>query len=427
MMWRNRFWWRNTVLRIVPDYQLVAAVSLLLAGAFLLGVPKSTLRNHSADYITSYLPAAEGILAGRGPVDESGDALTHHPPGYAFMLSGMFFLGNLLKCDRLQVVRWANAVFFALSSMLLFLIVARHFSLRVAWPTVLLFVMYPINYYMLTQPNAELPFMVALFGAVLCFLECTRNSETVWPALVLGACMASVLYLRAIALFLPFLAAVGIFFSAGPASIRQRLRACALVLFATAVLLLPWQLWVYYKAGETILLSSAAGGSVADGLTLADRDLEALSLPADVRDLVEENRSIRELGSFDAPAQFLWQLRIRPLTVFKFAGLKAVYCWFLTHSGRHEQQLAVLNFFYLTLALLGLWQISKKKGKVFPTASVVTGVVLIIYFWALAFLVMPIFRYLAPVMGLLFIFVSVPILSAWHKCVPASLSVDPLL
>jgi hypothetical protein len=128
-----------------------------------------------------------------------------------------------------------------------------------------------------------------------------------------------------------------------------------------------------------------------------------VDLPPDLegmlQDIYARRDEMRSVGGVVGVT--LEEARERPLALVKLLGLKAARSWYATDSNRLEQATLLLQGLYLALILGGTWAAARRPGVSRRAALLVWALAL--YFWAMTVLVVPLLRYMLPVMGLLFV------------------------
>jgi hypothetical protein len=90
-----------------------------------------------------------------------------------------------------------------------------------------------------------------------------------------------------------------------------------------------------------------------------------------------------------------------PGTVADLFLLKAARSWFGTDSGAHERPIMILQVFYLGFAIYGFFLLYRQRPETRPQLALL--LILVLYFWGMAFVALSILRYLVPAMAYLLI------------------------
>jgi hypothetical protein len=212
----------------------------------------------------------------------------------------------------------------------------------------------------------------------------------------------------------PIAVGVGIVLSAVFLLLKQdmlsRVKALSILalLLGNIVAILPWELWVYSKTNQIVMISSTGRSALRGGLVFGvelRNFRQGINLPDDVEKLMSD-LSLRkdEMSSIQAIAKILIdEARIRPFAVAKLAGLKLVRSWYATDSNRFESLILLIQIPYLLVILLGTWCAWKQDDRTRQLTICVWMITF--FFWGMTFMVVPLLRYMVPVMGLLFLLV----------------------
>lgn len=390
-------------------------MSIVVTLLFWLVLPAGYKVNENSDNRDHYEPVARSILAGQG-ITMAGQPTARTPPGYSVLLAAQFGLADLLKLNEDTVLSAFTLLCVGLLTVLVFLMARSAWGLGPALVSAVAWMTYPFALWLTKQPNAELPFMVVLYGGfTLCWYAVLGKGRP-WLLCFAGGLLIGVAMLIhpiAIGLGLVMGAIVGL--ARTDVTRRARLLCAGLVLLGNLVAVLPWEVWVYERMGKVVPLGGGGRGSMLDGLTFAVqlRGFRLLDrVPADVlalmRDVDARRAEAESLGGVMTVMKE--ESQKRPLAAAKLLGLKIVRSWYGTDSGRFEWQIMLLQIPYLTLMLWGTWQAWSAGGVARKLAVIVWIVGL--YFWGMSILVVSMLRYMMPAMGVLFL-----ILAAWFVSV----------
>src|SRR5712671_5926950 len=78
----------------------IFAASIVATLIFWEALPNGFRINEQSDYIKSYEPTARNLLAGRGFTHVDGTPATEYPPGYPFILAGIFEICHWLHISE---------------------------------------------------------------------------------------------------------------------------------------------------------------------------------------------------------------------------------------------------------------------------------------------------------------------------------------
>jgi 4-amino-4-deoxy-L-arabinose transferase-like glycosyltransferase len=383
---------------------ILPAVSLLLTW---LLVPSHLAGNESSDFASFYEPVARRLLAGDGLLTGGGGPAVRYPPGFPIILMGTFWIGGIIDVADAVMLRALALGCILSASWLLYRLS------RTVWegPAALLpsavFGTYPLVLWLGKQPNSELPFMPLLFAAVLVFWRATLKPAMRPEAfLVVGVLSGLAMLVRPIAIALPVVFIVLLLAWHRDVNLQKRLLFAAALLAGTAMSVLPWQVWMHQRAGVVAPLSTGGAASMRDGLTFGidtGAGRAGIHVPGRVSALMERTHlrypELRTLG--DIASHLYAEARSEPSAVAALLVIKAARSFYGTDSQRYEKHILILQATYLALLALAsvhAWRRGRTSRRLVIMAWTVTG-----YFAAMNLLSLPLARYTAPSMGLLFL------------------------
>ena len=200
------------------------------------------------------------------------------------------------------------------------------------------------------------------------------------------------------------LALIILLFAARETALRGRLAFGALVVLGSLLVVLPWEAAVYARTGEIIPLSSGGAATIHDGLTFLAVPKEyrrEVNVPDDVAELmwtIHERRGETTTtgGVFRVMAE---EARETPVAFGKLMLIKLARSWYGIDSRMLELPTLLIQAVYLLFIGWGTVYCWRRGGAL---RRMIGGNWLIVgYFWGMTFLVVPLLRYMAPVMGLL--------------------------
>ena len=406
--------------RATKKHDLAAVVGLFVlavavAALFWAVLPAEYRQNQSTDYSGSYEPVARAILAGRGITDDSGAPATRYPPGFSLLLAGTWAVGGALGLADDTALLLFRLLCAGLSVVLLYGLA------RLVWPVVgaalvgVAWATYPFFLWITKQPNSEVPFIPVFFGALLLFwLAVLRRPRVWWLYLLAGGLAGAAMLIRPAALGLGVVMAALVLLLARPVRWPGRLGLAALLLLGNALAVAPWLGGVYAATGEIIPLSSGGTVTFKDGLTflVAEKEYRRdVPVAADVAALLGEfERRRPEMASTgDVVAVVLDEARQAPGAFLRFTLIKAARSWYGIDSRTFEGPTLALQAVYLLLVLGGnaavfLFRRPLGIAHLADLRRMLAGNWLIVgYFWAMTMAVVPLLRYMLPLMGPLFI------------------------
>jgi hypothetical protein len=382
-------------------------LAIATSAAFWAIVPAGFRENQSTDYLTAYEPVARAIVEGRG-ITQDGQIATRYPPGFSLILAGVFRLGAAAGAGdwlALYVFRLLSA---GLSVVMIYLLA------RLVWSPVLSIVpaaawlAYPFFLWLTKQPNSEVPFMPVLFGAFYLFWRPVLSGQRgprAWAQLLAAGVLAGAAMLirpAALGISLVMMLAV-LLLSAREIRLTSRIGSGVLIVLGSLIPVAPWEAAVYARTGEIIPLSSGGTLTVIDGLTFlaVPKDYRReVDVPIDVAELMwsihERRPDIAASGSMQV---VMAEIARAPSAFAKLMLIKAARSWYGIDSRILERPVLLLQAVYLALVLWGSIFAWRRGG---PARKMVAGNWLVtLYFWGMTLLVVPLLRYMVPVMGLL--------------------------
>jgi 4-amino-4-deoxy-L-arabinose transferase-like glycosyltransferase len=368
-----------------------------------------------SDYREAYEPTARQILKGNGPVLADGSPMIRYPPGYPFLLAGVFVVAGAFGVSEASVLALVSVAAFGLAVLLLAEIALRCWP----WPRALLcplaFATYPLALWVTRQALSEMAFLPALYACLFVFfLSLRQRGAGLQPGLASGFMAGVAFLIRPVAIGLSLLLAGLVLLGVGKKRLIPRIGLAFVIVAGSLAAVAPWQLWIHAKTGK-FRLSDGLGakgrntGPIRDGLTFFAEGSKAYRLPIRISaDLAELENVMMErapqLGSLrDVAVLLREQWEERPAAVTELLSRKALRSWYGTDSVRHEWLIVAIQVLYaipLLAGVRGTW----KSGGVSSRGLVCASIALIAYFWGMTVLVLSIVRYMVPAIGLVFVF-----------------------
>jgi 4-amino-4-deoxy-L-arabinose transferase-like glycosyltransferase len=396
----------------LTDLLILSLVSALMQLGFWAVLPSRLSDNESSDYLVFYGPVAHNIMEGRGLTTDGIRPAVRYPPGFPLLLAATFRAGEMVRVSQGLALQ-CLALLASVSSSLLVHAGARLGADRAtAWAAALLWMSYPVYLSLTKQPNVELPFLPLFLGGFVLFLatlgaDHPRRSSYLAIGLLIG--LAALVRPIAIALAGPLIIMLWVTGTGWPR--RQRLVLSLCLLLGNLAAVIPWEVWAWRQTGAIIPMSTGGLPGVLDGLTITE---EAKPFPRPslgVRSLMEDvDRRRPELTSLGRVASYLaHELRERPAAVLSLFLLKAARVWYATETQSRETLIAALQLPYMVLIACGLVVAWRRGGPARQSAQLT--LLLVLYFWAMSFVVLSILRYMVPVFACLMIFGGVAVAS----------------
>ncbi|MBS1790730.1 MAG: glycosyltransferase [Acidobacteria bacterium] len=384
---------------------LVAFCSMAALLVFWRIVPSDSQTNENSDYLNFYEPVAQNLLAGKGLVTNSGQPATHYPPAYPLLLVAAFKLASWFSLSTATANLALTLVSHLLAAVFIFLLARKLWSNLGAFIAALAWISYPPILWLTKQPNSEIPFMAVFYGSVwLLWAACWRRAS--WHYFVLAGMLGGIAaLLRPIGLGAMVMMSLGLVLATRGKEFRLRLMMVAFLLIGNLLAIFPWQVWVYARTGNVVLLSGNLVPSIRDGLRFAvnlKRYRQAVPVPDDVRAMMQRiDARFDEMDSLANVAKVVRdEASPQPMALVKLLLIKAARSWYATDSGRREGLILLFQIVYLVLVAIGGWRAWKSGGQ---ARELFFGLALtLLYFWGMTVLTLSILRYMTPVIGLAF-------------------------
>ncbi len=381
------------------------AFALAIQIAFLSILPNRYRKNEDADYWTFYKPVGENILAGNGIVDANGRFAATYPPGYPTIIALIFGVAHLTGVSQITSIGIFDVSLTAASALLVFSIAGTLFGPCVAYISFLFWITYPASLWLIKQPNSEVPFIFFLLLSLL-FFSMAVTEQRYRLSFIGGLLLGLAALVRPIGVFLPILYAFAAMLC--PLVIlKNRAKMAALIAVGFLASVLPWEGYLYSKSGQLPLLCTNGPATMSEGLVFAVEPIpgsEPMWVPADLLAWMKqasiERPSMKTTGSV---LKFAAREATRnPSGAFELALMKFYRPWYSTYSRRYDKLNLAYQLFYVPLGLAGLVLGIRRHGSQIYWIGFFLS--LVVYFWGMAFLVVPLFRYMVPAMPFVIMF-----------------------
>jgi 4-amino-4-deoxy-L-arabinose transferase-like glycosyltransferase len=426
MLKRHKEWW------VIPAIFAFATVVMLLFWQLL---PADLQANESSDYTNVYEPVARNILAGRGIVDDEGQLATRYPPGFSLLLAAVYGLAQATGLAERVALDVFRLLCSGAAGLLVYGLARLIWSIPLSILAAVVWITYPFGLYLTKQPNSEVPFTPFLLAAVyLLWLALLRRPGAWWLYFLAGALAGAAMVIRPAALGLGMVLSLSAVLFMREQGWGRRLALAALVGAGNLLVILPWEGMVYAQTGEIIPLSSGGTVTIHDGLTFLAVPKEyrqEVAVAEDVEALMwrfqEQRPQMASLGQ--TAAVVLREASGDPLAFLKLSAIKLSRSWYGIDSRRFETPTILIQLLYLGIIVWGsaaAWRQQRAEESVArqhaaaAAQRAVTGDkpgagmrrrfiagswLVVFYFWAMTITVVPLLRYMLPVMGLLIVFV----------------------
>lgn len=382
----------------------VFLTSVLVILLFWAVLPKQFAVNEGSDYFYYYEPIARSLLRGDG-ITINGIFADRHPPGYAVLLSGVFWLASLLHLPEGFVYASFTLLCAGMATVFIFLLAESIWGAAGGWAAALFFTTYPFFLWLTKQPSTEIPFIAFFYATIYVFwlgLEARHNPHRMF--FLAGVLAGVTMLIRSAGFGMGIVMAALIFALKKQTRAGQKVMLAALLLAGNLLAIAPWEAQLYIQTGQVILLGTNGPPSVRDGLTFGVNPKGyrvQFDLPADVLALQQKFLAEKdEPLSAGALAQSIWtHLKHEPVAMLRLLVIKTGRSWYGTDSGQSERAIIAIQLLYgifLLYATHAAWQKHGMTG-----ALLTVTYVFVFYFWGLTMLVLSILRYTTPVIGLL--------------------------
>ena len=391
--------------------------SATLTAVFLLVAPDSLGPAGANDYEGYYRPAAESLLRGDG-YRLNGEVNLHNPPGYPYVLVVLYALAELSGASQLAWVTVFSVLCTAASTVVAHAVARRLFGDRTALVAAALFATYPLTLVMASYRFSEVPYTLALLLVLLATVRALQSRRRLFAwALGAGLLCAAAALVRpaAIGLALPVGLAV-LLCRGGPAALRARVVAAALVVLGFVAGVAPWEAWVYAKTDRVIALSEVGPEAAVVGVIVGARG-EALEpgdpvfVPEAVRAM--SRRILADRDSLQGTGDVLRRVAEEPAgDVAQLVAGKAVRAFYGTDSFKLEPLILLVQLPYLALMGAGLL-VARRSGQPLARWSPVLFALVLAYSWVVTLSALSIVRYMAPALALLTIPAAAAGIAGW--------------
>jgi len=390
---------------------LIFLLSCIISVVFLVFFANIGPEGHMAlgtDYLQCYAPIAENIISGKDII--LNKEYVRCAPGYAFLLVPIFYLSDAFSLGRVPLILFFNVILTAISAAILFLIARNVFSKNVSLISSLLWLSYPLNQWLIKNPNSEVPFITLLLLGTLLYMKLVNNPEDKKYAFWSGLAMGIAALVRPIGLLVPLVLIMLVFFLINQ-PLKKKAITAFIILLGSIVFILPWELYALNKTGDLMPLSTGGPATIREGFYFGARSGaggDKFKASEDVMNFmakiysepVVNNKSYREL------AGLLWRETLNsPTAFFKLMIIKIARSWYGTSQLWLEWRIALLQLPYLIFGTAGVFfAIKKHKEK---SKQIMVLLAPIAYFWLMVVATLSIARYMIPVMAFVAIFSAV--------------------
>ena len=367
----------------------------------------------AVDYNEFYKPVALNILSGKS-ITLNNVWATRNPPGFPFIIAFFGWFSHQLSLPFTNLLALMTLIFSAGSALLLFLIGEKIWGKLGGLIISLVWISYPISIYLFTQPNPEIPFIFFLLASIYVVFHARDSRSPLLSLFFSGILIGISMLIRPLAIGLG-VAIVFLYWLTSKPKSRIMFLGVLIFIMGNLLIISPWEYVTYQKTGNLIPLSTNGFNSMRDGWTFP-ADTKSYRQLFDGPEDVKEQASIiyDQSSKINSSSEFL-NLLIRsfenePITFVKFILLKLIMPWYGTDSGRLDRYIMFLQIPYLICIFSSLFLIM--VNKLIPKSYYIYAIFITLYFWTMAFIALPILRYLLPAFPLLFLSLPVLLLKA---------------
>lgn len=374
------------------------ATALTLTFWILSGYDPVTIS--SSDYICCYAPMAQTLLKGQLP-DMQRAIL---PLGYSVLLAPWFFGAQLLNLPAEWGAAGLALLFYGASGVVVYALAELFWEWKRALAAALLWACLPPILWLTRGHNSEIPFMFFFYLGLFFFWRATRqHGKSARGYFFSGIFVGAAMLIRGIGVGLGVVLAFALFLIARERPFGYRLTMAAVLLAGNLIAILPWEWVVFQNTGRVVAVTSNDADSMLDGLTfgVVSKNYRAgLNLSPQVMALMQDALAHRdELSSPGAIARFLWvQANERPAAVVELLFIKLTRSFYGTDSQHFENLFLAFQIPYLLVVALGAYYSVKPDRN--RARFLICWSILVLYFWGMTILVLPIVRYMTPILAL---------------------------
>lgn len=414
--------WVKTITSLLTEQAtigLLFLVSLLLSLVFLIlfaDIGPAEHQTPGSDYFVRYEPIAKSIREGRGVPFWQSTYVTG-TPAYPLFLIGVFIISEFFAVNELALVIFFNTIMTGLGVCLFYRLIKELGEKKIAFLSAFFWAGYPLNLWLIKNPNTEVPFILVLFTALLLLIKGMRR-EHLWSTLGSGILLGIAILIRPFGLYLPFIL-LPFFF------LQKRVEQGCLnpytssivFLLGAGLIIMPWILYASLTTGNFIPVVSIGPSATVIGLSYATvGNGEHLNdLPRDVQMFMERVRNENLQTGREIFRFLLSEFIEKPIPFLKILGLKLMRSWYATYGMWWETKLILLQLPYLLTGGVGIYLALKKYKQYRNRIWIYVLLSLIAYFWFMTFLGLSIVRYMLPAMAFLMVFCAYTLYSLYHR------------
>ncbi len=381
----------------IPIWIFVVSVTLSLMTLAVVRPAEFRASDDFSDISSDYGRPAQDIIEGR---DYSA---FRFPPAVPLSLAALYAVAHASGLsDRALVAVWL-VLLVAAGALLLYGI------LRALWPktpsviAIALWLFYPPALYLAGYVGSEQLFNVGLFASVLLLLRAQSMEARRRPVILFasGICAAAAMLARSTGIALIILLPLALLWKPTSKRVGQDIAA---LLLGMALLVAPWEAYVYSRIQVVVPISLSGAGAMIDGATYAvdPKDHRNVAITDADRALQLDFYSIPR-GEITTMGQvlafFADAFRTRPGAVIEHFATKLVNVWYATDGSRLGSVFLLFQLPYIVLLVvslaLGFRQRALRQRMALLAALFGLSVL------GITALSVPLMRYLIPAVGLI--------------------------
>lgn len=354
----------------------------------------------TSDYICCYAPMAQTFLKGQLPEMEQRVL----PIGYPALLAPWFIAAQSLRLPFEWGAAGLTLLCYGLSSVVIFALAELFWEQARAIGVAMVWVCLPPLLWLTRGQNSEIPFIFFSYLSLYFFWRAMLSrDEPARDYFLSGILVGAAMLIRGIGVGLGVVLALVLLLVARERTIGSRLVMAGILLAGNLVAVLPWEIAAYQNTNRIIAITTNDAASMRDGLTFGVESKgyrAGLNLPPDVLALMKSAQARKmELTTPGTIFEFLRaQMQEHPRAVVELLLIKLARSLYGTDSQRYEILFLAFQIPYLLLVAFGAYYAARRN----PNRSrlLVSLIVLTFYFWGMTLLVLPIVRYMTPVLAL---------------------------
>ncbi len=343
---------------------------------------------------------AEQLIQGNPPNMERAVL----PIGYSVLLIPWFVLADALALSHSFAAAGLTLLTMPFCSVIVLMLAELFWNWKRALLATLVWTCLPPILWLTRGQNSEIPFMLLFYFGVYLFWRTNLGRKNfAFGYFLCGVFIGLAMLVRGIGVGLGLVLALVLILVMRERTFAWRVGMAGVLLLGNWVAILPWEATVFVRTGKIVAVTSNDVDSIRDGLTFGVESKnyrEGLNLPPDVTALMLRARdSQSELTSLGAVANFLiLQTLEDPVAVAKLLGIKLARALYGTDSQRYENLFLLFQIPDLLAVALGAYLSSRQDS--LRARLLLCLILLTLYFWGMTLLVLPIVRYMTPVLAL---------------------------